>query len=189
MYRGCHFWYLGPHDISARIQVSSALQSTGFSTLMLVTMFVLSVRQCSSSSTTTEATWPKSGYQLSCATLIDDYGTLPYSPLHCWLLNCSMWYFILICMIRNNFLSLQPAKCHAVIPKITPPAQPAWYSPYLCKLSWSQHLSQGLLYRKFYKSSTMLQLYVSFIDLILSTCSAVWDPYLIKNVEILERSV
>ena len=67
-------------------------------------------------------------------------------------------------------------------------------------LSWSQHISNlhlkvrclvGMLYRKFYKNaetSTLLQLYISFIRPHLEYCSAVWDPYLLKDVEILEKT-
>ena len=65
-------------------------------------------------------------------------------------------------------------------------------------LSWSKHISNllkasrliGMLYRKFYKNaetSTLLQLYVSFIWPNLEY-SAVWDPYLVKDVEILEKT-
>ena len=62
-------------------------------------------------------------------------------------------------------------------------------------LSWSQYISNshlkvrrliGMLYRKFYKnaiSSTLLQLYISFIRPHLEYCSAVWDPYLVELLE------
>ena len=67
-------------------------------------------------------------------------------------------------------------------------------------LSWSQHISNlhlkvrrliGMLYRKFYKNAetnTLLQLYISFIRPHLEYCSAVWDPYLIKDMETLEKT-
>ena len=38
------------------------------------------------------------------------------------------------------------------------------------------------------ETSTLLQLYISFIRPHLEYCSAVWDPYLIKDVEILEKT-
>jgi hypothetical protein len=70
-------------------------------------------------------------------------------------------------------------------------------TPNLC---WSQHISNillrarrliGMLYRKFYKNAqpaTLLQLYVSFICPHLEYCSAVWDPYLAKDTEHLEKT-
>ena len=48
-----------------------------------------------------------------------------------------------------------------------------------------------MLYRKFYKNAetnTLLQLYISFIRPHLEYCSAVWDPYLIKDMETLEKT-
>ena len=66
-------------------------------------------------------------------------------------------------------------------------------------LSWSPHVANlctktrkliGLLYRRFYKSAdtkTLLQLYKSFIRPHLEYCSIVWDPYLTKDVETLEK--
>ena len=38
-----------------------------------------------------------------------------------------------------------------------------------------------MLYRKFYKTSTLLQLYISFIQPHLEYCSPVWDPYLTQK--------
>ena len=67
-------------------------------------------------------------------------------------------------------------------------------------LSWSQHISNlhlkvrrliGMLYRKFYKnatSSALQQLYISFIRPHLEYCSAVWDPYHVKDRELLEKT-
>ena len=66
-------------------------------------------------------------------------------------------------------------------------------------LSWSTHITNlcnkarrliGLLYRRFYSNAdtkTMLQLYKTFIRPHLEYCSSVWDPYLIKDVEALEK--
>ena len=48
-----------------------------------------------------------------------------------------------------------------------------------------------MLYRKFHRdadSSTLLQLYISFIRPHLEYCSAVWDPYLAEDVELLEKT-
>ena len=123
--------------------------------------------------------------------------------------------------IRNNFLFLQPAKCHAMMLtrrrlSQTEEAFPTLYVEgiplsyvnsvkYLgilitSNLTWSQHISNlhlkarrliSMLYRKFYKnacSSTLLQLYISFIRPHLEYCSAVWDPYLAKDVELLEKT-
>ena len=107
------------------------------------------------------------------------YGTLSYDPLHCWLLNCTMWHFIIVCMDKNHFLSLQPAKCHATLLtcKRLPPPEEALPTLYVegipltyvnsvkylgilitSNLSWSQHNSNlhlkvrrlvGMLYRNF----------------------------------------
>ena len=67
-------------------------------------------------------------------------------------------------------------------------------------LSWSQHISGlhlkvrrllGMLYRKFYKNSTssiLLKLYITFIRPHLEYCSAVWDPYHVKDSELLEKT-
>ncbi len=66
-------------------------------------------------------------------------------------------------------------------------------------LSWSPHITNlctkarqlvGLLYRRFYKhanTSTLLQLYKSFIRPHLEYCAIVWDPHLLKDVEALEK--
>ena len=66
-------------------------------------------------------------------------------------------------------------------------------------LSWSPHINNlcikarrliGLLYRRFYKNAepkTMLQLYKAFIRPHLDYCSMVWDPYLVKDTEALEK--
>lgn len=66
-------------------------------------------------------------------------------------------------------------------------------------LGWSPHINNlcakarrliGLLYRRFYKhanSSTLLQLYKSFIRPHLEYCAVVWDPHLAKDVEALEK--
>lgn len=66
-------------------------------------------------------------------------------------------------------------------------------------LSWSAHVTSlcnkarrliGLLYRRFYKhaaSSTLLQLYKSFIRPHLEYCSVVWNPYLVCDIEALEK--
>ena len=118
-------------------------------------------------------------------------------------------------------ISLQPAKCHAMMltcrrlsqsenafPTLYVEGIPLSYVnsvKYLgilitSNLSWSQHISKlhlkarcliGMLYRKFYKNaspSTLLQLYISFIRPHLEYCSAVWDPYLAKDVELLEKT-
>ena len=48
-----------------------------------------------------------------------------------------------------------------------------------------------MLYRKFYKNaetSTLLQFYVSYIRPHLEYCSAFWDPYIVKDMEILEKT-
>ena len=67
-------------------------------------------------------------------------------------------------------------------------------------LSWSQHISNvhskarkliGILFRKFYKnaqSSTLLQLYKSFIRPHMEYCSPVWDPHLTKDTMLLENA-
>ena len=47
-----------------------------------------------------------------------------------------------------------------------------------------------MFYRKVYKNAqpvTLLQLYVSFICPHLEYCAAVWDPYLTKDIELLEK--
>ena len=66
-------------------------------------------------------------------------------------------------------------------------------------LSWSPHVANlcskvrqliGLLYRRFYKhadSTTLLQLYKSFVRPHLEYCSVVWNPYLVGDIEALER--
>ena len=66
-------------------------------------------------------------------------------------------------------------------------------------LSWSPHISNlcaktrkliGLLYRRFYKhadSATLLQLYKTFIRPHLEYAAIVWDPYLAKDIESLEK--
>lgn len=66
-------------------------------------------------------------------------------------------------------------------------------------LSWCPHVTNlcnktrrliGLLYRRFYKhaaSSTLLQLYKSFIRPHLEYCSVVWNPYLACDIESLEK--
>ena len=65
-------------------------------------------------------------------------------------------------------------------------------------LMWSDHIVKicnktrkliGILYRSFYKyssSSTMLKLYSSFIRPHLEYATAVWDPFLKKDIELLE---
>ena len=66
-------------------------------------------------------------------------------------------------------------------------------------LSWSTHINNlccrarrltGLLYRQFYNNAdtkTLLQLYKTFIRPHLEYCSIVWDPYLSKDREALEK--
>ena len=66
-------------------------------------------------------------------------------------------------------------------------------------LSWSPHVANlcnkvrrliGLLYRRFYKhtdSTTLLQLYKSFVRPHLEYCSVVWNPYLAGDIDALER--
>ena len=66
-------------------------------------------------------------------------------------------------------------------------------------LCWSAHVTSlcnkarcliGLLYQRFYKhatSSTLLQLYKSFIRLHLEYWSVVWNPYLVCDIEALEK--
>ena len=66
-------------------------------------------------------------------------------------------------------------------------------------LSWSPHVANlcikarrliGLLYRRFGKhadSATLLQLYKSFIRPHLEYCSVVWSPYLLRDIESLEK--
>ena len=66
-------------------------------------------------------------------------------------------------------------------------------------LSWSTHINNiccrarrltGLLYRQFYNNAdtkTLLQLYKTFIRPHLEYCSIVWDPYLSKDTEALEK--
>ena len=140
--------------------------------------------------------------------------TTDFSIVQCDISSISTW-------IRNNFLSLQPAKCHAMMltRRRVPQPEEAYHTLYIegvplpyvdsvkylgvlitSNLSWSQHISNlhlkvrrliGVLYRKFYKnatSSTLLQLYISFIRPHLEYCSAVWDPYLAKDVELLEKT-
>ena len=65
-------------------------------------------------------------------------------------------------------------------------------------LMWSDHIVKicnktrkliGILYRSFYKhssSSTMLKLYSSFIRPHLEYATAVWDPFLKRDIELLE---
>ena len=65
-------------------------------------------------------------------------------------------------------------------------------------LMWSDHITKvctktrrliGVLYRNFYKHSTpssMLKLYNSFIRPHLEQATAVWDPFLKKDIEMLE---
>ena len=65
-------------------------------------------------------------------------------------------------------------------------------------LMWSTHITNicnktrrliGLLYRRFYKfssCSTMLRLYVSFIRPHLEYAAAAWDPFLKKDIELIE---
>ena len=66
-------------------------------------------------------------------------------------------------------------------------------------LSWSSHITNlcnkarwliGHMYRWFYKNAdmkTLLQLYKTFIRPHLEYCSIVWDPYLVKDIEALEK--
>ena len=66
-------------------------------------------------------------------------------------------------------------------------------------MSWSTHITTlcnkarrliGLIYRRFYKHAdmkTLLQLYKTFIRPHLEYCSVVWDPYLAKDTEALEK--
>ena len=66
-------------------------------------------------------------------------------------------------------------------------------------LSWSPHVANlcnkvrrliGLLYCRFYKhtdSTTLLQLYKSFVRPHLEYCSVVWNPYLAGDIDALER--
>ena len=66
-------------------------------------------------------------------------------------------------------------------------------------LSWSNHIhkisckarkSAGFLYRRFYKdmkTPALLKLYASMVRPILEYCSSVWDPYLQKDITLLER--
>ena len=67
-------------------------------------------------------------------------------------------------------------------------------------LSWSSHIAKihskgkrliGMLYRRFYKhanSNTLLKLYASLIRPHLECCSVVWDPYLNKDINLLEKT-
>ena len=66
-------------------------------------------------------------------------------------------------------------------------------------LTWSPHIAIlcnrarrliGLMYRRFSKNAdtkTLLQLYKSFIRPHLEYCSIVWDPYLAKDIEAIEK--
>ena len=50
--------------------------------------------------------------------------------------------------------------------------------------------SAGFLYRRFYKdmkTPALLKLYASMVRPILQYCSSVWDPYLQKDITLLER--
>ena len=70
----------------------------------------------------------------------------------------------------------------------------------MSNLSWSSHIAQihskskrliGMLYRRFYKhakSNTLLMLYASLIRPHLEYCSVVWDPYLNKDINLLEKT-
>ena len=140
--------------------------------------------------------------------------SVDFSIVQCDISMLALW-------IRNNFLSLQPSKCHAMMVTRKRPSQAGEASPTLyvegiplpyvnsvkylgilitSNLSWSQHISNlhlkvrrliGMMYRRFYKDaepSTLLQLYISFIRPHLEYCGAVWDPYLVKDVELLEKA-
>ena len=66
------------------------------------------------------------------------------------------------------------------------------------EMSWTPHISAicakakelvGLLYRKFYKWSdkrTLLTLYAAYVRPHLEYCACVWDPHLLKDVDLLE---
>ena len=66
------------------------------------------------------------------------------------------------------------------------------------EMSWTPHTSAicakarrlvGLLYRKFYKWSdtcTLLTLYAAYVRPHLEYCACVWDPHLLKDVDLLE---
>ena len=65
-------------------------------------------------------------------------------------------------------------------------------------LCWSEHISDivarakrviGLIYRKFYRwcnTSTLKKLYLTLVRPILEYCCHVWDPFLHKDIELLE---
>ena len=49
----------------------------------------------------------------------------------------------------------------------------------------------GLLYRRFYRyssTSTLTKLYVTYIRPLFEYAAAVWDPYLIKDINLLEKT-
>ena len=72
------------------------------------------------------------------------------------------------------------------------------YLGILLEMSWTPHISAicakarrlvGLLYRKFYKWSdkhTLLTLYAAYVRPHLEYCACVWDPHLLKDVDLLE---
>ena len=121
--------------------------------------------------------------------------------------------------ISNNLLSLQPAKCCAMlisrkrsaeqmVPPIYVQGTPLPYVTsvkYLgvlltTNLSWSEHVSAlnakarkliGVMFRKFYKDAhptSLLNLYLANIRPHLEYCSPVWDPYLRKDIDMLEKA-
>ena len=65
-------------------------------------------------------------------------------------------------------------------------------------LSWSAHISDivarskkivGFIYRKFYRfcnTNTLRKLYLSLVRSILKYCCHIWDPFLSKDIELLE---
>ena len=66
-------------------------------------------------------------------------------------------------------------------------------------MSWSPHINKintkarrliGLFYRRFYfcSPSTLVTFYTSFIRPLLEYASAVWDPYLCKDIDLLEKT-
>ena len=123
----------------------------------------------------------------------------------------------IVSWINNSLLSLQPAKCCSMLVsrRRSPSSPPSFlvqgtplshvssvkYLGILINsdLSWSPHVAKlcskvrklvGLLYRQFYKhadSTTLLTLYKSFIRPHLEYGSIVWDPYLARDVDALEK--
>ena len=65
-------------------------------------------------------------------------------------------------------------------------------------MSWTPHVTSicakarklvGLLYYRFYKwtdKHTLLALYIAYVRPHLECCACVWDPYLVKDVDLLK---